>query len=231
MSDVRIGEGKLAGKGVYAERDFEEGDIVNNWNLVRLSQEDFNQLPESEHKFVHSFWGNMYLFPEPSRYTNHSATPNTKADFVKQCDIALRSIKKGEMITTNATEEITFELQTFLEAYEKAANSCDFNKVEPLIADDAEFVFTNGIFKGKVAIRQAFEDTWNKIKNERYSISNVQWSKKGYRNAVCRYNFKSDGIVDGKRQIYEGYGKNTLRRIDGNWRIVHEHLSKANDEH
>lgn len=226
MSDVRIGDGKLAGKGIYAAKDFEAGDIVKNWNLVRLSQEDFNQLPKSEHKFVHSFWGNMYLFPEPSHFTNHSATPNTKADFVKQCDIALRPIKKGEMITTNATKEISFELETFLKAYEKAANSCDFNNVARLIDDNAVFIFTNGMFEGIEAIRKAFEDTWAKIKNEKYSISDIVWTKKGYRNAICTYSFKSDGVVNGKRQVYEGFGENTLKRIDGNWQIVKEHLRR-----
>jgi len=71
--------------------------------------------------FVHSFWGKMYLFPEPSRYTNHSAHPNTKSDLKKMCDYAVRPILKGDMITTNATEEIRNELMTFVEALEQTA--------------------------------------------------------------------------------------------------------------
>jgi hypothetical protein len=35
------------------------------------------------------------------------------------CDIALRPIKKGEMITINATNEVQNELKTFIEVYEK----------------------------------------------------------------------------------------------------------------
>ncbi len=119
MDDVYIGTGKLAGKGVYAARDFEPGEIVKHYNLQELSQIQFDALPTSEHMFVHSFRGKMYLFPEPSRYTNHSPQPNTQSDLEKMCDYAIRPIKKGEMITTNASKEIRNELITFVEALEQ----------------------------------------------------------------------------------------------------------------
>lgn len=118
MSDVFIGKGKLAGKGVYAARDFAEGEVVKFYHLTPLTQAEFDLLPESEQMFTHSFWGKIYLFPEPSRYTNHSAKPNTYADMKRMCDVALRPIKKGEMITTNATQEVLTELRTFVESYE-----------------------------------------------------------------------------------------------------------------
>lgn len=34
------------------------------------------------------------------------------------CDVAIKPIKKGEMITTNATKEVQKELETFVEARE-----------------------------------------------------------------------------------------------------------------
>lgn len=119
MKDVVIGKGKLAGKGVFAARGFEKGELVMSYNLKPLTHAEFDSLPKSEQMFVHSFWGKMYLFPEPSRYTNHSANPNTISDLDKMCDYALKRIRKGEMITTNATREIQNELETFVEAYEK----------------------------------------------------------------------------------------------------------------
>ena len=120
MDEVVIGKGKLAGKGVYAARAFKKGEVVKYWNLIELSKEGFNALPKSEHEFVHSFWGNIYLFPEPSRYTNHSADANTVADFENMCDIASRSISKGEMITNNAKLEVLKEVETFILFYENA---------------------------------------------------------------------------------------------------------------
>lgn len=126
MNDVYIGKGKLAGKGVYASRDFYIGEVVQYYNLIPLSEEDFFALPKNEQMFVHSFWGKMYVFPEPSRYTNHSAKPNTRSDLQKMCDIAIKPIKKGEMITTNATLEVQHELKTFVEAYKKGKMVRDF---------------------------------------------------------------------------------------------------------
>lgn len=119
MKDVVIGKGKLVGKGVYAARDFKKGELVKLYNLKALTQAEFDLLPKNEQKYVHSFWGKMYLFAEPSRYVNHSANPNTRQDLKKMCDYALGPIRKGEMITTNSTREIQNELETFVEAYEK----------------------------------------------------------------------------------------------------------------
>lgn len=119
VNDVYIGHGKLAGKGVYAARDFNKGELVKKWNLQPLTQAEFDALPKSEHMFVHTFDGKLFLFPEPSRYTNHSANPTVQSDFDKQCDYAIRDIKKDEPITINANLEVQHELETFVAAHEK----------------------------------------------------------------------------------------------------------------
>jgi ketosteroid isomerase-like protein len=226
MNNVTIGTGKLAGQGVYAARDFEKGELVVPYNLKPLTQAEFDALPMSEREWTHSFYGKIFLFPEPARYVNHDDDPSTYPDLERQGNYALRPIKKGEAITINDHIELMHELETFLEAYEKAANRRDFANAMPLIADSAEFWFTNGTFKGKAEIQKAFEDTWVTIKDETYTISNVQWVATNYWVSACTYIFKSDGMVDGKRQIYEGKGTNVLARLDGSWRVVHEHLSK-----
>ncbi len=159
MADVILGKGKLAGKGVYAARDFAEGELVVPFNLTELTQEAFDALPEGEWEWTHSFHGKIYLFPEPERYVNHSDSPSTYPHPGKG-DVALRPIKKGEAITINDQLELQRELDTFLQAYEEAANSRDFSKVAPLIADDASFWFTNGHYTGKQEVQKAFEETW-----------------------------------------------------------------------
>ncbi len=228
MIDVVIGKGNLAGKGVYASRDFEKGELVVPYNLKELTQADFDALPVSEREWTHSFWGKIFLFPEPGRYVNHSDdNPSTFPDLERMGDYALRPIKKGEAITIDDSIELQHELDTFLEAYEKAANSRNFDAVEPLVTEDAVFWFTNGAFEGRAAIRRAFEDTWAKIQDENYSISDVKWIVASYWSSVCTYNFKSKGVVDGKQQIYGGRGTNVLRRLNGSWRIAHAHLSKS----
>ncbi len=105
MNNVVIGQGKLHDKGVYADREFKKGDVVVSYNLSRLSRDDFMSLPSTEKDFVHSHHGTLYLYSEPERYVNHSDTPNTYQDIDRKCDIALRKILKGEMITTDARKD------------------------------------------------------------------------------------------------------------------------------
>jgi ketosteroid isomerase-like protein len=229
MSDVTIGKGKLAGKGVYAARDFKKGELVVPYNLKELSQAEFDALPDGEWEWTHSFHGKIYLFPEPERYINHNDNPNTYPD-ASRGDVALRDIKKGEAITINDKLELQHELDTFLEAYEKATNSRDFNNVAPLIADDAIYWFTNGTYVGKDVIRKEFEETWDRIKDEKYTISDIKWIATNYWVSSCVYSFVSNGIVDGKPHTFSGLGTNVLKRIGGNWRMVHEHLSMDKHE-
>lgn len=108
MNNIIIGKGNLAEKGVYANRDFKKSEVVIKYNLKPLTEEEFENLPESEKMFTHRHWGTINLYSEPERYVNHSENPNTYQDLVKKCDIALRDIKKGEPITTDATKDDAF---------------------------------------------------------------------------------------------------------------------------
>ena len=105
MNDVIIGKGNLAGKGVYANRDFAKGEVVIAYKLTALTEQEFDNLPENEKQFTHVHGGTTYLYSEPERYVNHSDTPNTYQNLDAKCDIALREIKKGEMITTDSTKD------------------------------------------------------------------------------------------------------------------------------
>jgi hypothetical protein len=106
-NQVIIGKGDLAGKGVYANRNFKKDEVVIQYHLLTLTEQEYQQLPESERMFTHLHWGQTKLYFEPERYVNHSDYPNTYQDLTKQCDIALRDINKGEMITGDATKDDT----------------------------------------------------------------------------------------------------------------------------
>lgn len=105
MDDAYIGKGNLAGKGVYAHRDFKKGEVVIQYHLRPITEDEYSRLPKNEQVFTHSHWGQIMLYGEPERYVNHSDHPNTYQDLVNQQDIALRDIKKGEMITGDATKD------------------------------------------------------------------------------------------------------------------------------
>lgn len=102
---MRIGKGKLAGKGVWAARNFKKGEIVIKYQLRSLTPEEYKNLPRSEKMFTHKHWGTIHLYSEPERYVNHSKEPNTYQDLIKKADVALSDIKEGEMITTDATKD------------------------------------------------------------------------------------------------------------------------------
>lgn len=102
MSDVSIGKGHLAGKGVYANRNFKKGEVVIKFELKPISFQELKALPPDERMFTHSENGQIYLYPEPARYVNHSEKPNVYNDHSKHADIALRDIEKGEQIVVNA---------------------------------------------------------------------------------------------------------------------------------
>lgn len=225
MDGIKIDVGNFRGKGVYATRNFKKGDVVVPYDTRTISREEYRELPEEEHAYVHSFYCRRHLFQGAARYVNHSKEPNTYQDLVNMADVASRDIAGGEEITTDGDAEIQNELNTFLEAYGKANDTLNFQNVAPFIADDAVFWFTNGAFVGTDAIRKEFEATWKRIQSETYTVSDIEWMVVTYNNAVRRYVFRSDGEVNSERQIYEGRGTTVLKRIDGNWQIVHEHLS------
>ena len=107
MKDLILKKSKIGQfkKGVFANRTFKKGDIVINYNLKPLTEEEYKKLPKSEKQFTHKHLGRIYLYLSPARYVNHSSNPNTVQNLKKRLDIALRDIKKGEEITTDSSKD------------------------------------------------------------------------------------------------------------------------------
>lgn len=102
MQDIIIGKGGMSGKGLYAARDFKNGEVVVKYQLQPLTLAELRALPAGDYAATHSVNGQIYLYPEPARYVSHSEDPNTRNDHGLQADIAVRDIKKGELITVDA---------------------------------------------------------------------------------------------------------------------------------
>lgn len=111
MDKVIVGKSKIGQfnnkLGVYANRDFKKGETVIRYNLEKVSSQKFNNLSEEEKQYTHNHYGQLYLYSIPERYVNHSNNPNTSQNLLKQEDVALRDIKKGEEITTNSNLDDT----------------------------------------------------------------------------------------------------------------------------
>lgn len=120
---------------------------------------------------------------------------------------------------------MTKELSNFMQAYEQANNSHIWANVEPMIAENATYWFTDGSYAGIDEIRQAVEATFEKLQDEVYKISDLKWPIATEGVAVCTYHFSWQATIDGVKQSGSGRGTNILEKHNGSWQIVHEHLS------
>jgi ketosteroid isomerase-like protein len=113
-----------------------------------------------------------------------------------------------------------------LKKYEIEINKQNFDLVDPLFSDDCKFWFSSGTFVGRDQARKAFEKTWAMIKEEVYSLSEVEWIAESDRAAVCTYTFHWKGLIDGKPAEGQGRGTSCFRKDADDWKIIHEHLSQ-----
>lgn len=104
MEDIGVGDSQIAGKGIFAKRDFKQGDVINIWSGKILSKKEFEALSEDEKIFCSKYSDNEWmLFDEPDKYFNHSCNPNTVPG--DHCEIAKRDIKNGEELTVDYDAE------------------------------------------------------------------------------------------------------------------------------
>ena len=116
-------------------------------------------------------------------------------------------------------------VREFLDQYLVATNKHQFSLVEAFLSDDCLFWFSSGSYKGIGEARRAFEKTWEMIKQEVYSISDLAWIAESDQVAVCVYTFHWRGIIDGQPCEGKGRGTSSFRKENNAWKIIHEHLS------
>lgn len=117
------------------------------------------------------------------------------------------------------------DVEEFLRQYEAATNTHDFTNVAPLIHQDALYRFTDGDFAGIEAIQKAFEDTWARIQDETYSISDLKVVSIDSHSASVSYTFHWAGMVDGQSKSGTGRGTNVLVKNEKGLQCIYEHLS------
>ncbi len=121
--------------------------------------------------------------------------------------------------------ELANSAQALLEKYKVEINKHDFDSLEPLISKDCKFWFSSGTYVGLEQTRSAFEKTWGLIKEEVYSLTEIDWIAESDLVAVCTYTFHWKGLIDGKPGEGKGRGTTCCRKEAGGWKITHEHLS------
>ena len=86
-------------KGVFAKKDFKEGEVVIIWKPKKIvSKKERKKLPKDEQNHTAPTGDGRYIvMGVHERYVNHSCNPNTYAK--NNSSIALNNIRKGEEIT------------------------------------------------------------------------------------------------------------------------------------
>ncbi|GAA4608671.1 hypothetical protein BJY16_006958 [Actinoplanes octamycinicus] len=202
MNEVLLGDGDLAGRGVYAARDFAAGEVVIDYRLRPLTTAEYHALPPGEDLFVHSYGGRRFLYPPPARFVNHSDDPSCWQDFDRGCDIALRPIARGEPITIDATQETARELSTFLDAYRTADSAV---RLGELVDADAVLWLSGQAVRGREAVVAA-------LLTENRDLTRVEWTVgTGRWEALC-----SAGTTRHLTML--------LKVVAGNWQLTYQHL-------
>lgn len=213
MDDVAVGTGNLAGKGIYALRDFDPGEVVVNYQLVPLTSAEYDALPAGEDLFVHSYGGRRFLYPSPARFVNHADQPSCYQDFDAGCDIALRRIAAGEAITIDATQETDRELSTFLAVYVDALTRGSAAELGDLVDRTAAAWLPDGGCRGRDAVTAAL------IATGLQRMSDVEWLVgTGRWEAVASADVRTaDGV--------ERHMTTMLKVVRGNWQLVYQHVA------
>ena len=112
-----------------------------------------------------------------------------------------------------------------LKAYSELINKHDFSLLLPLLSGDCKFWFSSGTYVGLNETQKAFDKTWALIKEEDYTLSDIEWIAESDAAAVCTYTYHWKGYIDGNLREGNGRGTSCFRKEGSDWKIVHEHLS------
>lgn len=116
----------------------------------------------------------------------------------------------------------------FMRSYEAATAAHDLEATLELIAEDAVYLFSDETsHAGKAAIRAVLERNFALIEAEEYRIEGLRWLAQSEEVAVGVYTYHWKGRVRGESASGSGRGTCALRQIEGQWRVVHEHLSRG----
>lgn len=124
-------------------------------------------------------------------------------------------------MSTSTLSEVT----SFLVSYEEVTNSHDFNNVRPLLDQDMVYRFSDGSYNSIEDLEQAFVRTRNTIQDEVYWLKDIKRIVLEENIAVCLYTFIWKWMIDWSFSEWSWRWTNVLRKRNGKWYMLHEHLS------
>lgn len=104
MDTVIVKDSPIHGKGVFAARRIEPGEVIIDGCRDVLSDDAVRALPAEELVFLSIVEGENILMQPPARFVNHSCSPNARGG--RRRDVALRVIEAGEEVTVDYVAEV-----------------------------------------------------------------------------------------------------------------------------
>lgn len=117
----------------------------------------------------------------------------------------------------------------FLNLFEDIAANENFDLLAHMVHDRAFFRFNDGDFRGKAAVRGAFEKTWKgdgNVRKERFYLTDIEVLSVDVRSAAATYTYNWEGSMDGQSFRIQGRGTRVMVVEKGRIQIIHEHLSR-----
>lgn len=118
---------------------------------------------------------------------------------------------------------------SFLTHFEELAMQEDFSLLRDLIDEQAYFRFNDGDFIGRQAIQVVFEKTWRgdpTVRKAQFYLSDIVVLTTDRASATATYTYNWEGSQAGRPFTIRGRGTRVLAYEGGQFRIVHEHLSR-----
>ena len=103
MATIVVHGSPIHGRGVFATRRIDAGEMIIEGCRQILTDEAVRMLPNEERDFVSVMDGRTILMKPPSRFVNHSCNPNARGTVAG--DVAIRAIEAGEEVTVDYLAE------------------------------------------------------------------------------------------------------------------------------
>jgi uncharacterized protein len=94
----------IHGRGVFAARRIEPGEVIINGCRDVLSDDAVKALPPEERIYLSVMDGRNILMQPPARFINHSCNPNARG--TDRYDVAIRVIEAGDEVTVDYVAEV-----------------------------------------------------------------------------------------------------------------------------
>jgi len=103
IATVVVQDSPIHGRGVFAARRIELGEVIIDGCREVLSDDALKSLPTEERMFLSVMDGQNILMKPPGRFVNHSCNPNARG--TDRHDVAIRVIEAGEEVTVDYLAE------------------------------------------------------------------------------------------------------------------------------